>query len=87
MERCIYVQLEKYLSSNELIYPFQSGFRPGFSTDTCLILAMTTEACAQFGQMLLSVQQSMHTLINRLLSTETMSQQPCMDWYRGLTDA
>ena len=37
LERVAYNQLEKYLNSNNLIYNLQSGFRPGFSTDTCLI--------------------------------------------------
>ena len=37
LEKSIYVQLEHYLSSNNLIYQYQSGFRRGFSTETCLI--------------------------------------------------
>ncbi len=37
LEKCIYSQLENYLSSHNLIYNYQSGFRHGYSTDTCLI--------------------------------------------------
>ena len=33
----MYDQLEKYLKDESLLYEFQSGFRPSFSTDTCLI--------------------------------------------------
>ena len=36
-ERIVYDQLEKYLKDESLLYEFQSGFRPSFSTDTCLI--------------------------------------------------
>ena len=36
-ERIVYDQLEKYLKNESLLYEFQSGFRPSFSTDTCLI--------------------------------------------------
>ena len=35
-ERIIYDQLSEYLKSKNLIYDLQSGFRPGFSTDTTL---------------------------------------------------
>ena len=36
-ERIMYDQLESYLKDESLLYDFQSGFRPSFSTDTCLI--------------------------------------------------
>lgn len=36
-ERIMYDQLEKYIKDESLLYEFQSGFRPSFSTDTCLI--------------------------------------------------
>lgn len=37
LERCVYDQIESYLQNNHLVYEFQSGFRKGYSTDTCLI--------------------------------------------------
>ena len=37
LEKCVYIQLEKYLDENQLLYQYQSGFRPSFSTETCLI--------------------------------------------------
>ena len=37
LERAVHVQLEKYLTENRLLYSYQSGFRRGHSTDTCLI--------------------------------------------------
>ena len=36
-ERIMYDQLESYLKDESLLYDFQSGFRPSFSMDTCLI--------------------------------------------------
>ena len=36
-EKVVYDQVESYLRDNNLLYNFQSGFRRGFSTDTCLI--------------------------------------------------
>ena len=37
LERVMYDQLEQYLSENSILYELQSGFRHGFSTDSCLI--------------------------------------------------
>jgi hypothetical protein len=37
MERIMHDQLENYFSDYSLLYDFQSGFRPSFSTDSCLI--------------------------------------------------
>ena len=37
LERAVYVQMEKHLKDNNILYEFQSGFRTSYSTDTCLI--------------------------------------------------
>ncbi len=37
LERAIYTQMEQYLTDNNILYKFQSGFRKAYSTDTCLI--------------------------------------------------
>ena len=36
LERVIYDQFESYLLQNKLLFEYQSRFRRGFSTDTCL---------------------------------------------------
>ena len=36
-ERVVYDQIQTYLGERKLLYNFQSGFRPRFSIDTCLI--------------------------------------------------
>ena len=37
VEKIVYEQIEKYLTTNKLIYEYQSGFRTSHSTDTCLL--------------------------------------------------
>ena len=37
LEKCVSCQLNKFLTDNNILYEFQSGFRGKFSTDTCLI--------------------------------------------------
>ena len=37
LEKVILDQVQEYLSCNNLLYDFQSGFRQGFSIDTALI--------------------------------------------------
>ena len=37
LERAVNGQLNDYLTRKNLLYEFQSGFRKGFSTDTCLV--------------------------------------------------
>ena len=37
LEKCVHDQVQKYLISNDLIYEYQSGFRPGYSTESCLV--------------------------------------------------
>ena len=37
LEKAIFVQFEKYLKENNILYSQQSGFRKKHSTDTCLI--------------------------------------------------
>ena len=40
IERTVYNQLEYYLKEQNLLYKLQSGFRPSFSTGTCLTFLM-----------------------------------------------
>jgi hypothetical protein len=37
LEKVVYDQVETYFKEKNMLYEFQSGFRNGFSTDTCLI--------------------------------------------------
>ena len=40
LERIVYNQLEHFLKEKNLLYKLQSGFRPSFSTGTCLTFLM-----------------------------------------------
>ena len=37
LEKAVFVQLNRYLTENNILYEFQSGFRGKYSTDTCLL--------------------------------------------------
>jgi hypothetical protein len=37
LEKVVYAQIDEHLTSSKLIYPYQSGFRRNYSTNTCLI--------------------------------------------------
>ena len=37
LEKAVFVQFNRYLTENNIIFKFQSGFRGKYSTDTCLI--------------------------------------------------
>jgi hypothetical protein len=37
VEKAVYIQVERYLSENNILYEYQSGFRQNFSTNACLV--------------------------------------------------
>ena len=37
LAKCVHDQIQKYLIANDIIYEYQTGFRPGYSTETCLV--------------------------------------------------
>lgn len=37
LEKCVSLQIVSHLTLHNIIDPFQSGFRPGFSTESCLV--------------------------------------------------
>ena len=37
LKKCVHDQIQTYLTNNDLVYEYQSDFRPGYSTETCLI--------------------------------------------------
>jgi hypothetical protein len=78
LEKCVYVQVYDYLTSKNLIYQYQSGFRSGHSMDTCLIY-LTDYIRSQLserkyvGMCLLDVQKAFdsvnHTILCQKLET------------------
>ncbi len=43
LEKAVFKQLNGYLTANDLLYYFQSGFRGKYSTDTCLFTYKITK--------------------------------------------
>ena len=79
LEKAVYVQLEKYLIDNNLLYEYQSGFRKSYSTDTCLINLMDTIKMENSqglyaGMVLLDLQKAFDTVDHDILckKLETM---------------
>ena len=72
LEKSVFVQVQSYLSSKNLIYQYQSGFCPGYSTDKCLIY-LTDYIRSQLsegkyvGMCLLDVQKAFDSINHKLL--------------------
>jgi hypothetical protein len=71
-ERVIYDQLQGYLNDRKLLYNFQSGFRKGYSTDTCLMhlsdyLRFNLDKGHMVGMVLLDLQKAFDTVDHDIL--------------------
>ena len=72
IERVIHDQIQKYLSNQEILYKYQSGFRSGHSTDTCLsylndkILKSFDEGKIT-GMILIDLQKAFDTINHKIL--------------------
>ncbi len=72
LERAVYTQLEDYLSTNNLLYDLQSGFRGNYSTDSCLIhlqdhIRSQTSIGNYTGMVLLDLQKAFDTVDHAIL--------------------
>ncbi len=72
LEKCVYLQLQQYLKEKQLVYEFQSGFREGFSTDTCLIylsdyIRSQTAKGNYTGMVLIDMQKAFDTVDHSIL--------------------
>ena len=75
LEKCVYIQIEKYLDEKQLLYQYQSGFCPGFSTETCLIYLtdyVKTEISKgnYVGMLLLDVQKAFDRVNHEILCSK-----------------
>ena len=89
LERAVNDQLNEYLCKKGLLYDFQSGFRKGFSTDTCLMnlndFIKTETSKGNFtGMVLIDLQKAFdcvdHGLLLQKLSAMGVSST---DWFRS----
>ena len=89
LERAVNDQLNGYLVQKNLLYDFQSGFRKGFSTDTCLMnlndFILSERSKGNFtGMVMIDLQKAFdcvdHGLLLRKLSALGISST---DWFRS----
>jgi len=71
-EKVVYKQFYKYLSDNDVIYKFQSGFRSSFSTDTALTymcdkIRFDMDKGLYTGLVLLDLQKAFDTVDHQIL--------------------
>ena len=72
LERVVFIQLNNYLVSNNMLYQFQSGFRGSYSTDTCLIhlqdhVRKQTASGNYTGMILLDIQKAFDSVDHQIL--------------------
>ena len=89
LERAVNNQLNEYLSKRDLLYDFQSGFRKGYSTDTCLMnlndyIKRQTSDGKVTGMIFIDLQKAFdcvdHSLLIRKLSAMGVAST---DWFRS----
>ena len=92
LEKAIFVQLEKYLKVNDLLYSHQSGFRKKHSTDTCLInlldyLRTNISEGKYVGMVMLDLQKAFDTVDHNILC-EKLRQMGVgsIEWFKSYLD-
>ncbi len=88
LEKCVYVQVEEYLSNKNLIYPYQSGFRSGYSTETCLIylsdfVKFQLSQGNYVGMLLLDVQKAFDSVNHSILCQKLEAMGISSGWFRS----
>ena len=90
-EKVVYDQIELYFKEKKLLYEFQSGFRSGFSTDTCLIhltdfIRHEMDKGNIVGMILLDLQKAFDTVDHSILHTKLKASglgNDILRWFRS----
>ena len=88
LEKCIFTQIDSYLREKQILYNYQSGFRPGFSTETCLI-HLTDYIRSQLsegnyvGMLLLDVQKAFDSVNHDILCSKLESMGINPGWFKS----
>ncbi len=75
LEQAIYTQTEEYLTTNDILYTFHSGFRNSSSTDSYLIFLTdyirSQMAKGKFtGMVLLDIQKAFDSVVHEILTNK-----------------
>ena len=90
LEKAVFIQLNEYLTSNNIIYKFQSGFRGSYSTDTCLIylqdhIRKQTESGYFTGMILLDIQKAFDSVDHEILCNKLSAMGvESTKWFRSI---
>ena len=88
LEKCVYDQVQSYLSKHNVIYGYQSGFRPGFSTETCLIyltdfIKENVSKGLYVGTLLLDVQKAFDSVNHDILCEKIKAIGIDPSWFKS----
>ena len=91
VEKVVYEQVETYLNDKGLLYEFQSGFRPGYSTDTTLIylsdyIKRQMDTRNYTGVVLIDLQKAFDTVDHNILLDKLYAvglNSMAINWFRS----
>ena len=86
IEKVIHDQTQEFLDTSKILFKFQSGFRKGYSTDSCLSylnnkIAAGFESGLHTGMILIDLQKAFDTINHEIL----IKKMKCLGFSKGVT--